>query len=429
MTLLRFFLAAFLLPSSVAFAQYKVQLDPGARSLSLSLTLPASATEPIKLATRGKDWGLREQVSEVRCDGKELFTDQSGSWIAPAGCAVVSWKIVPDAVPAEGIDVSTQRSLAIGDGPWILLAEPTSLLRPHTVTEPMTISAANEKTTLFGASRVRPNAFRVPSASAAPEFYVLGNASISQKTVGPVQVAYAADRPERVEKLGLETRHASALAYLLKVVSFPGADTSADRSLLVVWIGVSESSGVVGGAAGSRSFIANYAIGSPKNNGRNVALTTTIIAHEQFHQLVEMVRSAFSRPQLALWIGESLAHYYGLKAMSVSDDSPDARAVWAKFIDLQRPVEHGLRELNRRYDNGDQSVYHLFYSQGATFWHALDSAITAATNGKQTLDDFVNEILRSQAAADGALPDSFVEKLRSAAGASIDQILSKYVGR
>lgn len=117
------FLASATLCSS-AFAQYEVQLAPGGQHASISLTLPPGGAEPVKLATRGAAWGLKPQVSEVRCGGDALPQDADGQWLAPASCTQVTWRVVPDPVPAEGADASEQRTLSVGPGRWILLAEP-----------------------------------------------------------------------------------------------------------------------------------------------------------------------------------------------------------------------------------------------------------------------------------------------------------------
>lgn len=415
--------------ASAATAQYEIRRTPGAQSLSISLRLPSGAREPVKLAPRGTAWGLRPQVSDVRCDKKPLQKDVDGNWSAPASCGVVTWQVVPDRVPAEGADASGQRTLDVGKERWLLLAEPTSLLRPHNIAEAGTIRAAKGSWRLAGATPVQPDAFRVPPINSAPEFYVLGKVEPSRRTVGRLEVSYVADDTDRVKQLDLEALHASALAYLLQVVALPPAATVADRSLLVVWLGVAESSGEAGGAAGSRSFVANYIAGSPENRDRNTALSMMIIGHEQFHQLVDMVRSDLSLLPFATWLNESLAHYYGLKALLAADKSAAAGELWAKFIDLQRPVEQGLLELNRRHESGEQAVYNSFYSQGATLWHALDRAIATATDGQKKLDDYIGDLLRAPVGADGSLPSSITDQLRRVGGANVDQVLSKYVGQ
>ena len=71
-------------------------------------------------------------------------------------------------------------------------------------------------------------------------------------------------------------------------------------------------------------------------------------------------------------------------------------------------------------------MYNLFYSQGATFWYAIDSALKTATDGKKSLDDYLLELLRGPLAHGSDLPPSFIEQIRQVGGPPIDQILSRY---
>lgn len=130
-----------------------------------------------------------------------------------------------------------------------------------------------------------------------------------------------------------------------------------------------------------------------------------------------------------LWLNESLAHYYGLKALERDSSSPDAQFVRARFIDPLRPITRGLLELNRRYSANDRSVYPLFYEQGATFWSEIDSAISVATDGAGSLDKWLPDLLRSATSQDDGLPESFVTSLRGLVGAKADEFLRKYVGK
>jgi hypothetical protein len=266
----------------------------------------------------------------------------------------------------------------------------------------------------------------VPGANHAPEFYVLGPAATVERVLGNVHVTYVADEPNRVRRLGLDRLHARALSYLSALVGLPKAGGNSSPTLLVIWLAARHSRGPLGGAAGSRSFVANYVIDPSADERRNRAWTLAIAAHEQFHQLVEIVRGQM--PPLPVWLGESLAQYYGLKALLRAEDSPSSRAVRGEFIDPSRTVSEGLLELNHRYLSGDRSAYEQFYSEGATLWDAVDSAITEATQGRQSLDDYLDDLLASRFNADGALPKSFIERLRSVAGPRIDQIIEKYVG-
>jgi hypothetical protein len=413
--------------ASAAGAQYEVRVAPSGQDLALSLSLPPGSTQAVKLSLRGVAWGLKPQVSDVRCADIPLRQDAHGNWVAPAKCAAVTWHVIPDRVGPEGVDASRQRTLAVGNAPWFLLSEPTSLLRPHDFPDAATIRAARGSKRLVGATAVRPGAFRVPPDGSAPEFYVLGQVEVSDRHVGSFDVTYIADDTVRVKRLGLEALHASVLTSLSRVVLAPAS--SNDVSLLVIWLGVTESIGNAGGAAGSRSFIANYVVGSPDGDERNVAFVTMTVAHEQFHQLVDMTRRDLSLAPLQTWLSESLAQYYGLRALLAVDRSSAARDLSAEFIDVKRPVISGLLELNRRYAAGDRAVYPAFYSQGATLWQAIDEAIATATSGTKSLNDYLGDLVHAQPAADGSLPSAFLDQLRRAGGSKVDEILAKYVGK
>ncbi|RZJ08531.1 MAG: hypothetical protein EOP39_13650 [Rubrivivax sp.] len=423
---LALWLACTVLPP-LASASYEVKLAPGARQLTLSLALPPGARAGVRLAPRGAAWGLKPQVEDVRCAGRPLPQDAEGHWLAPASCTRVTWRVVPDAVSADGADASEQRTLAIAKRRWVLLAEPTALLRPQGVDAASTLRAAKGSVELLGATPMGRGGWRVPPGNSAPEFYVLGRAQVVSRQQGAFAVRYVADDPELVKQLNLQALHAAALAQLVRVVPLPPATSPADRSLLVVWLGVAASRGSAGGAAGSRSFVANYVRGEPADAARHAALTLGVAAHEQFHQLVELFRNRHPATSSAVWFDESLAHFYGLKALRAADKSRDAQALWARSVDLQRPVEHGLLELHRRHEAGDASVYESFYSQGAAFWHAVDTAISAATQGQQSLDDHLGDVLRAPLSSDGALPESLVQRLRAVAGPAIDDALTRYV--
>jgi len=152
-----------------------------------------------------------------------------------------------------------------------------------------------------------------------------------------------------------------------------------------------------------------------------------ILSHEQQHQLVDMVRAG--RPPLPVWVGESLAQYYGLKALAASAiDSTAVASVRDRYIDASRPVTAGLVEWQRRSDEGDPAAYALFYEQGATFWALVDAALARASGGRQSLDDLMPQLLESEFGPDGRLPASFVDRLEQVAGKPIQEVLDRYVG-
>ena len=423
----KLFIAALAFAAAPVAAQYEVKIVPGTRDLALEFKVSGDAKHPMTLATRGAAWGLEPQVQDVKCGKIPLARDTNGAWVVPPGCTRISWKVSADVISDGGGDPSKQRTLAVGPRPWFLLAEPTSILRPVGVSEPSSIEDPATSDHLVGARPLPSGRFWVPAPNNAPEFYVLGRAAAVERATGNFHVTYVADDLARVERLGLDCLHAKALSYLTTVVSLPKDAPDSSRTLLVIWLAAVQARGPLGGAAGSRSFVANYVIDPLADEKLNRAMTVAIVAHEQFHQLVDILRGPM-RP-LPAWLSESLAHYYGLKALVRAEDSQSAHDVRNQFVDPSRIAADGLLELDRRYSSGNRSAYGLFYSQGATLWSEVDSAIGAATGGKQSLDDYVKDLLTSPLSDDGSLPKAFLDRLRSVAGPQIDRIFERYVGR
>ena len=346
----------------------------------------------------------------------------------PYKCVEVMWTVRAKRVPQAGADVSKQNTLRFSHPSWFLFSEPTSLLRLENDNGQSTITfkATSRGSSSVGATRVVDGVWRIPSPNNAPEFFALGHLSSTTQNIGRFRVKYVADNGERVDRLGLKAMHERALSYLARALPPSTTTPDADLDLLVMWVGIHERTGRAGGAAGSRSFVANYVFGKPENEHVNAARTLAILAHEQFHQLADLVRG--DMPPLPIWLNESLAQYYGLKALQHAAPSSSANTVMARFVDPLRPISSGLLELDRRHAAHDPRAYPLIYEQGATFWSEIDLAISSATNGSGSLDDLVSELLRSDLPDGGQLPESFVSKLRERIGAKADALIRIYVG-
>lgn len=424
-------LACALLLTSVSLstaAQYTVASDTRRPTdLVVNLKLPAGDGQPRKLVARGTAWGLESQVGAPRCGKTLLRRDNDGMWIAPGSCREVTWNVHPKKVRDGIADVSEQASLFFRQQGWTLLSEPTSLLRLEGDLLPSTLSIATQsgRHALLGATSVGETIWRVPSTNNAPEFFVVGKVNARTRNVGPFHVRYVADDLTRVERLALEAVHERALRYLARVLPPPATLPASERALLVVWVGIHEGSGRAGGSAGSRSFVANYVFGKRDSEPVNAARTLMVLAHEQFHQLADMVKGDLApRP---VWLGESLAQYYGLKALAEASPGPAAESVRARFIDPSRAVTAGLVELDRRHAAKDPSAYPLFYEQGATFWAAIDEALRRSSDDAHGLDALIPDLLRSSIEG-RSLPTEFVARLRSSIGTRADELLATYVG-
>jgi hypothetical protein len=407
-------------------ADYVVdQAKSSDHALEITLALPEHADHQIELSTRASSLGLKQQITFPMCGNEPLPQVREGVWIAPAACMTVAWTVLPEQVRDNEVDASTQGTLWFASTGWTLLSEPTSLLRVSGLTDARTMAVKHPLAAL-GATPIADGIWRIPSAKNAPEFFALGGVASHSIEIPPLRVRYVADNAARVQALGLETLHKRALEFLVGVTGVDERIADRERSLLVFWIGVSGAKHQIGGAAGSRSFIANYVIGASKDTETNSARTVKILAHEQFHQLTDLVRRDAS--PLPTWVGESLAEYYGLKAMRRSFTSSLAQSVWESVVDPNRPADVGLLELQRRFAKGDRSQYRLFYEQGATFWNAVDSALVER-NDRGSLDSLIPSLLRDSFSGRIELPDSFLLALKDRIGAKADRILARYVGR
>lgn len=416
-------LCLYMLPAP-ADSGYRVTVNwAQPETLSLSIRLPNSTAQPHKLQVRGDAWGLQSQVDSPSCGTVPLQKDEN-VWIAPASCREVKWTVAPSAVHEGGTDVSKQASLLFRNPRWILLSEPTALLRPVEQESPTTVTVNSAPA--LGATPVGESAWRVPSSNNAPEFFVIGDVEVKTRTIGAFQVRYVADRPDQVERLGLQANHEQVLRYLSQVVPPPAAAPATERMLLVIWVAIDDNKGRAGGAAGSRSFVANYVLGRAESEELNGVRTLVVMGHEQFHQLAALVRGSLA--PFPVWLNESLAAYYGLKAVERVSTTRVVGSVRKAFIDSSRPISAGLLELDRRYTAGDASVYPLFYSQGATFWAELDKALHSQTNGATDLDALIPDLFQSEAERDGRLPKAFSANVRAILGGRADALLTKYLG-
>ena len=420
-------IVALCVASAAAQAQYSVTVDPKLPlAATASLDLSASLGKERTVFVRGVPWGLKSQVDAPSCDARPLIRRGRSQWKVPADCSRVSWTVRFHAAEPGTVDAAEQKSLYFGRTRWWLLSEPTALLRLEGDTAPSSLSVefAGALQWQRGATAITGGRWRVPSVNNAPGFYVFGNLQTFEHRIGGVQILHVADDIERVQRLDLVKSQEAAWRYLSQITPTPADTSTEDQALLVVWLGRREPK-QAGGAAGNRSFIANYFM-QPEALPR--ARTLLILSHEQQHELVDMVRG--DRPPLPLWAAESLAQYYALKAIARSGLDPEAVAkVRREFVDPTRPVTAGLLDWQRRHANGNPAAYPMFYEQGATFWALVDESLSRATAGRRTLDDLMPELITAEFSTGGQLPATFVGRLRSEAGESVELLLSKYVGR
>jgi hypothetical protein len=397
-------------PSARPALEYSVRVDPdNPRRLSARLDLSRETTPNRTAFVRGMTFGLASQVISPACDGVELMENGVGQWIVPDPCSDLSWSIEVEEAMPNGVDSSLQKSLYFSDMRWWLFSEPTSLLRLSSAKggelPSLRIEGLASSDSIAGATQLEDGSWRLPPISSAPEFFAFGKLSLQRHNLERMHTTYVVDDLDRFQRLPLLDMHERVLGYLADVFQVPPTLSDGDRHLLVVWLGIDDE----------------------ENLALNAARTMLVVAHEQTHQLHDLMWGG--GPPVPTWVGESLAHYYGLMALARSGLPADvvARPMDA-FIDADRPVQVGLVEYNRRYAAGDQDAYGMFYAQGATFWAEADRILRSASPAQRGLDALMPEFLRSADSAGDGLPESFRQLLVGHGGAEMSELIERFVG-
>ncbi len=413
-----------------AYGHYQVERPAGeGGALRVSLILPQDALPELRrFYARGVDWGLESQVREPQCEGGfRLEQDDYGYWLAPPGCRVISWRV--DApLRAEGsVSASAPASMALAAGDWTLLSEPTSLLRPiHGGPAAQTLHGATAQTPVLGASPGQSGGWQVPQASAGLELYLMGAARTERRQIGAFDVRHGADDLQRVQRLGLLDAHGKVLKYLAHVVYGAVPVPKDQRALLVVWLGLDAAHGPTGATAGGRSLLLNYPTGDQPHAAENLASSLASLAHGQFQQLAGARRGP--HPALPDWVSESLAQYYGLRALDhVAPDKAAATRLSQRFIDPQREVTLPLPDVQPLFASDRPRALEMANRQGATFWAQLDRALRSTAADSHGLDAYIPALLQMDFAEDGRLPEAFLSQLHALEREPVDAVLSKYL--
>ncbi len=351
----------------------------------VSLTLEEDRSAPVQLVSRAESLGTISQIKDVICQDQIITPDENLTWSIPPQCSMVRWDVEFDAPKPSSVQPSQQRSLYMRSG-WWLLSAPTSLLRieSHSRDIPVVILVSN-----------RPAVQRtLRTINAPPNFYVLGPAPAKSSSVAKLGLTYFGEDLETVFNVINPEKHKEAMRYFKAVIGPEKTRMVSDLS--VVWFGVPRDRREVSGAAGYDTILANFIIPEDKPKEAEQFMSLALVFHEQFHQL-----DSGSHP---VWMGESLANYYALKALKrVFPENESADSIWNRFINTERPITLGLLAIEREIseDQNSQNYGHL-YTQGATFWAELDETIQQHSTQGESLDSFMPAIMALNMVSDGA---------------------------
>lgn len=398
-------------PAARAYADYTVTLRPTSpERIVFSLDLPAGHEK--LLETRSQP----TEVKNPRCGSDYLKSNAAGQWIAPASCQRVEWEIDFKPYPDKDIG-SFLGTHSVAFPRWWSIVEQKTLLRP----------AGDKKSSEITIRQPGHKDIKsyVPSTDDASDFYVLGDTQETTQIIDGTHVRYVSDDLKTARQRGMLVMHSEAYHFLRGLFADMSAAPHA-KELLVIIAGNAKPKNI-NGSGEARSFVFDY----PRNTNQRDAFLLMTVAHEQFHQLRALYsestgHSFRTAAEDYIWIEEGLAEYYGLKTVK-SSRWPEVEKVKVRnaFIDTMRPVDTGLKELNRKFRQGDQSVYPLFYTQGATFFSEIDRLLQEKSHGKISLDTYA---ARLSGTAEGDLNPEIVAQWRETAGTGIDTLITRYVG-
>ena len=358
----------------------------------------------------------RKFLRNVRCDGVAVSTGREGGWTLPAGCRRLSWNVFLSKLPRGGYRPSSQKAVSDANEHWMFLPGGALFLLPTGIDGPFEIRISAPTTvSIFSSLACKemkrlliPKTFQVGLT-----FIGLGSFRVIKARVGGQELRHlVAGRPtpKLVRLLG---SIGEALNYLSGVT---GGRAVSGKTLDVYWFPLDRRERSFAGTAGYSALAVNYFREDGPSSQIEDILPVLVVLHEQFHQLIG---------RGPVWLAESMAHYYALKALLVTriigQEKYDEFVMRIKKEADQFPP---LLEIQRRYDRtGDMGLYQGFYCRGVLLWHEIDKAIIGRSNGKKSLDDIVVELFDLVYGGHGRPPAAFVKLLVELGGAAVEGTL------
>jgi hypothetical protein len=295
------------------------------------------------------------QVPQIQCI--TMSGRQKAEYGKEVECREITWFISFDILGENGTDVSKQQNLYSLKGWWVLF-EWGDIPRLKGYSD-INICASQLNTKFQDTCRT------LPANDSAPLILVWGD-SAAKKSNQKTHFNLYVDDLTRVLKEGSWAQVLAQFNYLQQLLL---NDSEEKKDIDIVWIGIDESIGVLGGAAGSQAYISNYAVKGNQVSLNDLSRLYWISGHEEFHML-----SSYSFPT---WISESLAHYYGFKSLSAAGFSTQSPIdIWKTQVDKFPHSNTGLYKAHEMVvESNEMNYYGLFYNKGAAFWNELDEAL------------------------------------------------------
>jgi hypothetical protein len=174
--------------------------------------------------------------------------------------------------------------------------------------------------------------------------------------------------------------HARGLKWLKTIVH-----NKSKQDFIIAWLGIPAKRVSLAGAAGNGILLTNYATDGVLPFGN--AMLLYVALHEAFHQLDQ------NNSEHPAWVAESLASYYGVRALQISlPNDQNVSKLLKRFLTGAEHFNNGLLSINRKVAEGDRSQYGAFYTKGIAFWNAVDNALKQKHD---SLDNYLLKVIRT----------------------------------
>lgn len=329
-----------------------------------------------RLILKGPSMGVASQVINMRCDSMLLSAIKPGEWLVPSRCRKIEWQT--SLAKTSEVFASAQQSSRLNN--FILFSEVSSLPRLQDASpEFMQIALSDVKNTVPELNQ--NHQIPLPAFSQAPLFVLINAKPLGMLSSGPMRLAYLLDNPQNKSQLPNMDTHLRGLQWLNQVVP-----AKHNINFTIGWLGVSAPRPSLTGAAGSDVLLVNYPVQGQFPFGH--AMLLYVALHEAFHHLAA---NYHNQPP---WIAESLASYYGIRALQQAlPGDPDVAQLMARFQEGGKNFKEGLLAINNKVEKGDRSEYGAFYTKGISFWAAVDK--TLQQSHQQNLDRYVLSVLNT----------------------------------
>ncbi|BDY05254.1 hypothetical protein [Ferrimonas sp. YFM] len=334
-------------------------------------------------------------------------TAEPANYGEPLKCEQLNWRTSFHSLDDLDINLSEQTSYVSSSGWWVLF-EWDTIPRFEGVRDAMVCTQVDDH-------RTESNCQSLPSAIQPPLILPFGTPTAAFQEQETHFLVYTDIMGRELTINHNQALLSSQYQYLSQLLNRTKAT---QQQLSLVWAGINESHGMIGGAAGSNAFVSNYAIGDGGISKQSKERLFWVSAHELFHML-----APYSYPT---WLSESLAHYYGYKSLAkFGAPSNTPQRDWDSQRTKMPNSDARLYEAHTKVTQERQMQYYgLFYVKGAAFWQRLDELLMRHGD---SLDNYLPQ-LAEWVSQNGHFDSEFETTMSDIVGKkAMEQLLSQFL--